>query len=114
MSSSDIFILAVVYDARSGRGSGKKNNSGNTQSKVLSKRLLTQTKQIDNEVLSTSLEEAWKGGEAALRQKRLIASFERFDIDRSGYLEIKEISAALASSGLYAREVSVRRTKNKD
>jgi CBS domain-containing protein len=51
--------------------------------------------------------EAWKGGEEALRRKRLQAAFDRKDTDHSGFLDKKEISAALAASGVIASEESV-------
>ncbi len=49
--------------------------------------------------------EAWKGGEVALKLKRLRAAFDKKDTDKSGYLDRKEISAALSQSGVIASEV---------
>ena len=54
--------------------------------------------------------EAWKGGEEALRRGRLRDAFDRKDADGSGYLERDEIAAALSLSGVVATSVSfVRR-----
>ena len=50
--------------------------------------------------------EAWKGGEEALRRRRLRAAFDRKDTNHSGYLEKSEIAAALAASGVIASKVS--------
>jgi Ca2+-binding EF-hand superfamily protein len=49
--------------------------------------------------------EAWKGGEEMFKRKRLRAAFEKRDSDGSGYLERREVSAALASSGVISSDV---------
>lgn len=106
LSSSDVYILAVVYEpkaGRKGRGSKKKDNPSRTRiaSKLLEHKD-TSTNQADPVVYA----EAWKGGERAFKLKRLRAAFDNKDTDGSGYLEHNEISAALAQSGVVASEVS--------
>jgi len=51
--------------------------------------------------------EAWKGGEEALRRKRLQAAFAKKDADDSGYLERQELVAALLASGVIASAETV-------
>ena len=52
--------------------------------------------------------EAWKGGEKAIKLKRLRAAFDEKDKDRSGYLDHSEISAALAQTGAIASEDALK------
>lgn len=49
--------------------------------------------------------EAWKGGEDALRLRRLQVAFDKKDIDSSGYLDRAEIVQALVKSGVVFSEV---------
>lgn len=96
LSSSDVFLLGLVYEARSG-GRSKKGQGERVMSRLLSEKPAPVYMEA----------EAWKGGEEALRRKRLRAAFDRKDTDRSGYLEKNEISAALAASGVIASDESV-------
>jgi len=98
LSSSDVFLLGLVYEARSG-GQKKKGQGERVMSRLLSEKSATPAPVFMEA-------EAWKGGEEALRRKRLRAAFDRKDTDHSGYLEKSEISAALAASGVIASEVS--------
>jgi hypothetical protein len=99
LSSSDVFLLALVYEARSG-GRSKKG-----QGEWMKSRLLTEKTRAA--FVPTVMEaEAWKGGEEALLKRRLRAAFDRKDSNHSGCLEKSEISAALATSGVIASEVS--------
>lgn len=106
LSSSDVFLLAVVYDAKSG-GSRKKRRSGGEHDLRLTSNLLHKQKE-DVPAPPYMLEaEAWKGGEEALKRRRLRAAFDKKDVDGSGYLERDEITAALSSSGVIATEEAV-------
>jgi nanoRNase/pAp phosphatase (c-di-AMP/oligoRNAs hydrolase) len=99
LSSSDIYLLGLVYEARSG-GSGKNKNNkpGLRQSRLL----------LDEAKPGQMFEaEGWKGGEDALLRQRLRAAFDRKDIDSSGFLERKEIASALAASGIIASDDAV-------
>jgi hypothetical protein len=64
----------------------------------------------NNNVISTEeitrFTEAWKGGEEALKRRRLQSAFVKKDVDRSGFLERQELSAALSASGVIASAVS--------
>ena len=99
LSSSDVFILGLVYEARSG-GKSKKGQGERVMSRLLSEKSATPAP-VHMEA------EAWKGGVEALRRKRLRAAFDRKDTDHSGFLERSEISSALAASGVIASEESV-------
>lgn len=101
LSSSDVFLLGLVYEPRSG-GKGGKNKPG--------ERVTTRLLEDDNSnVLETS---GWKGSEEQLLRQRLSASFARKDLDNSGYLDKRELSAALASSGIIASEQSLDNLMN--
>ena len=92
LSSSDVFLLGLVYEPRSG-GSKK---SKRASSKLAHASLFELDQQTSAKVMEA---EAWTGGEEALRQRRLRAAFDRRDVDGSGYLESKEIAGALSTSG---------------
>ena len=92
LSSSDVFLLGLVYEPRS--GGAKKSKRGTT--KVAHTSLFDLDQQAPVKVMEA---EAWTGGEIALRQRRLRAAFDRRDVDTSGYLESSEIAAALSTSG---------------
>lgn len=94
LSSSDIFLLGLVYEPRS--GGSKKRGSRNSK---LQASLLTPPEQTVIQNQPTMETEAWKGGDEALKLRRLRAAFDRRDVDGSGYLETEEISAALSTSG---------------
>ena len=100
LSSSDVFLLSLVYEARSG-GRSKKGQGERVMSRLLSDKSSTTPAPAVFEA------EAWKGGVEALRRRRLQAAFDRKDTNHSGYLEKKEISAALAASGVIASGESV-------
>eukprot|EP00559_Dactyliosolen_fragilissimus_P001758 CAMPEP_0184862508 /NCGR_PEP_ID=MMETSP0580-20130426/6965_1 /TAXON_ID=1118495 /ORGANISM="Dactyliosolen fragilissimus" /LENGTH=1020 /DNA_ID=CAMNT_0027360411 /DNA_START=841 /DNA_END=3903 /DNA_ORIENTATION=+ len=121
LSSSDVFILAVVYDAKAGRGkrsrrgSNDKKKTKKTQdlrlhSKLGSAVTLEYKQQMQQQLASTQhvMEaEAWKGGVEAMKRRRLRTAFDKRDTDGSGYLERNEIAAALATSGIIASEDSI-------
>lgn len=101
LSSSDVFLLGLVYEPRSG-GSKKGQKGAN---KALQASLLTNPSTVTEQAAAAAATagfmeaEAWTGGEEALRQRRLRAAFNRKDLDESGFLESKEIAAALSTSG---------------
>lgn len=104
MSSSDVFLLSVVYDPKSA-GSGRVR----LQSKLLQhdeeQKLLEERNNNLMEAEAWTSAEAWKFGEEALKLRRLRAAFDSKDSDGSGYLEENEIFKVLAKSGIIASEV---------
>ena len=128
LSSSDVFLLSLVYEAQAGgrrRSSKKKKNPGGRS--LLTSRLLKDsesdkiitafssqtgssnpTASLTSSLSShTMYTEAWQGGEVALRRRRLRAAFDRKDTDGSGFLDESELAAALASSGVIASDEAV-------
>ena len=103
MSSSDVYLLALVYEAKSGGARrSKKASKEQVQSRLLQSRApLVTTPSYTMEA------EAWTGGEEALKRKRLRAAFDRRDIDGSGFLEQDEIAAALSQGGILVNEDAV-------
>ena len=108
LSSSDIFILGVVYEAQSG-GKRRRGKSKGVKTHLLTSRLLKRAKEGSEAEMDPSV--TWiaksEGGEEALRRKRLKAVFDRGDLDGSGYLETDEVASALASSGVIASEEAI-------
>ena len=114
LSSSDVFLLSVVYDAKSG-GKSKGKNSHSGSNLRLQSKLFKPDDHEENEephpfVMNT---EAWKGGERALKLQRLRVAFDKKDIDGSGYLEEDEIGLALAKSGVITSESSIKELMGK-
>jgi nanoRNase/pAp phosphatase (c-di-AMP/oligoRNAs hydrolase) len=111
LSSSDVFLLGLVYEAKSGGRRRSHKGKG-----LLTSRLLTKDKSeaspgasqsgvaLLNNIMHT---EAWQGGEEALRRRRLRTAFDRKDTDGLGYLAESDIAAAAASSGIIASGNSV-------
>ena len=110
LSSSDIFLLGLVYEAKSGSGSRNKSKKKIATAQLLSQEMtmLHQSKENENiDAASILYAEAWQGGEDALRRRRLRAAFDRTDTDQSGHLDHAEVSASLASAGVIALEDTV-------
>jgi hypothetical protein len=107
LSSSDVYILAVVYEAKSGKRGKGSNNDNNAKVHLSSKLMLDKGESPVNTYDPMVYAEAWKGGERALRLKRLRAAFDNKDSDGSGYLEVGEIASALAQSGVITSEGSL-------
>ena len=99
LSSSDVFLLGLVYQAKSGSGSRKSKKGTLLTTQLLSKDSSIPTPTYD-EAAMVLYAEAWQGGEEALRRRRLRVAFDRTDVDGSGYLEESEIATSLASSGV--------------
>jgi nanoRNase/pAp phosphatase (c-di-AMP/oligoRNAs hydrolase) len=106
LSSSDVFILGLVYEAQSGGGSKRRKKDAG---RLLTSRLLSDTvkEPVDLEKAAISYATAWQGGEEFVRRRRLRAAFDRKDKDGSGYLDRNEIATALAASGVIASPQSV-------
>ncbi|KAL7569330.1 hypothetical protein ACA910_016872 [Epithemia clementina (nom. ined.)] len=106
LSSSDIFLLGMVYEPHS-----RRRRKGQPSGRFLTGPFLTPAtsdqKDLSETGLSMANTDAWKGGTQALRRRQLRAAFDRKDIDSSGYLERGEISAALATCGVIASEQAV-------
>jgi len=132
LSSSDIMLLSVVYDANQKKRQKKKKgilkssksksssisgSSGNGKNdKHSQKKRMAIISSVGDQVgvdarnghsEAVNRAEAWKGGEGALKNKRLRSAFDKKDFDGSGFLERGEISWALASSGILASSDSV-------
>eukprot|EP00591_Stephanopyxis_turris_P001842 CAMPEP_0195520156 /NCGR_PEP_ID=MMETSP0794_2-20130614/16281_1 /TAXON_ID=515487 /ORGANISM="Stephanopyxis turris, Strain CCMP 815" /LENGTH=850 /DNA_ID=CAMNT_0040649447 /DNA_START=370 /DNA_END=2922 /DNA_ORIENTATION=+ len=105
LSSSDILLLSLVYDAKTGGSKKKKMSNKDTDFLLKSLSLNNQTSASPSSYVMQT--EAWKGGEEALKRKRLRAAFDKKDLDGSGYLERDEIESALASSGVIASELAI-------
>lgn len=107
LSSSDVYILAVVYEPKAGRRRKKENPS---KTRIASK-LLRSNKQLQKTHQQPDpgvYAEAWKGGERAFKLKRLRAAFDNTDTDGSGYLDSEEIATALGQSGVIATADSLK------
>jgi len=106
LSSSDVFILAVVHDTKSGKGKSKSESKKNYNLSLQSKLLENKRNEIKQQRYSMETE-AWKGGEDALKRLRLRAGFDKIDTDGSGFLGQDEVAAALATSGVITTKESV-------
>jgi nanoRNase/pAp phosphatase (c-di-AMP/oligoRNAs hydrolase) len=104
LSSSDVFLLGLVYQAKSGSGTKKSRRGTLRTTELPPKENLTVTDKAtsQDDVASILYAEAWQGGEDALRRRRLRAAFDRTDTDGSGFLEEQEVTTSLASSGVIA------------
>lgn len=92
LSSSDVFLLAVVYEAQSGGSRRKKKKQQIHESGgILASPLLPRDSHANNPD----------------RQRRLQSAFDRNDRDGSGYLDEKEIAAALGVSGFIASQETI-------
>jgi len=128
LSSSDVFVLGVVYDSsrRNKRKKSKQKKKSDANNPAASGTETTTTKTTlfqggkselfsshralspaASQVADIMHAEAWKGGDEALQRKRLRRAFDRRDIDGSGYLERNEIAAALITSGVFVTEGTV-------
>ena len=97
-----------MYDPKSGgRGKGGKKKRNDIGVRLQSKLLEDEEEKRKMEMRKNYVmeAEAWKGGERALKMRRLRAAFDKKDIDGSGYLEEDEIINALRKSGVIASEV---------
>lgn len=98
LSSSDVFLFGLVYQAKSGSRRRKKDRQQMTAQRLGEVKKHT----------SILYAEAWQGGEEALRRRRLTEAFKRADVDGSGFLEKSEIAASLASAGVLLQADTVQ------
>ena len=111
LSSSDIFLLGMVYDPHAGR----RRRGGQQAGQQLTSRLLTEQKKItgpgagptSDGALSMTYTDAWKGGKDAVRRRQLRKAFDRKDADSSGFLDRQEISTALGLCGVIASDQTI-------
>jgi len=103
LSSSDVFLLSVVYDPKK-----KSNQKGANKSALLLQSKLFEAEKDDSQEHKAMEAEAWKGGEEALRNLRLKAAFDKNDLDSSGYLDKGEIMRALVKSGVIFSEDALK------
>lgn len=101
LSSSDVFLLSVVYDPKSGARGGAR-----LQSKLL--KTDEEQRRIEGRNNYVMEAEAWKGGEKALKLLKLRTAFDEKDADGSGYLDEKEIYKALSKSGIIASDNALK------
>ncbi len=108
LSSSDVYLLGLVYEPKSG---GQRKNKDKEPGHRIRTHLLKDSdgksphRQLQPDSDGIIETEALSGDD--LMQQRLRASFDRKDLDGSGYLDKREMSKALASSGIIASEKSV-------
>jgi len=108
LSSSDVYLLAVVYDPKSNPSKFKKSKSAsdpNLGSKV-------KASLISSKLNSHEMKQGNGGGSINLNKDnigrvRLRAAFNRKDIDGSGFLERNEIATALLSSGIVTSQDTI-------
>ena len=110
LSSSDIFILCVVYDAKGG-GSNKgkaidSSNSAGPKARLLQSRLTKfDSVRLDQVQNSNSMTHAWKGGKDGMTRAKLRSIFDQNDLDGSGFLEREEVLSAIVVSGIITSKV---------
>lgn len=128
LSSSDVYLLGLVYEPKSGgqkkRGRKNKDPGHRIKSRLLMDTPIMRLNEMHNDrgrqehssdngaaligdgapVMETV---GWKGGEEALLRKRLRLAFDRKDLDGSGNLDLRELSTALAASGIIVTKESL-------
>ena len=125
LSSSDVFLLAVLYEAQPGGRRRKKQQQrqdddsspngaagGGGKDTQLQQALGSVLVEADDDgtagVDGTEVcQVAWQGGEAEVRKRRLRVSFDRYDRDGSGALDAREVAAALSQSGVVAASAAI-------
>ena len=107
LSSSDVFILCVVYDAK-GSSKGKAIDTSPTgpTARLLQSRLTKfDSVRLDQLQNSNSMTHAWKGGKDGMTKSKLRTIFDQHDLDGSGYLEREEVVSAMIISGIITSKV---------
>ncbi|GMH79887.1 hypothetical protein TrST_g10337 [Triparma strigata] len=115
LSSSDVLIMAVIYDSKSktiggnnknrqggggGGGTGKKGKNNKNFKKRVGKEFVQEMEEEGGR----GMRDNWKMGVDAERRKSLMNAFEKKDVDGSGYLDSQEIKSALKGGGVVASE----------
>jgi nanoRNase/pAp phosphatase (c-di-AMP/oligoRNAs hydrolase) len=114
LSSSDVFLLAVLYEAQPGGKRRKRQRSERPIELNVDKlQEALGSKLVEDEAGGfvspgeSTFRVAWEGGEEALRRRRLRASFDRYDQDLSGSLDAREVAAALSQAGVIASPAAI-------
>jgi len=96
MSSSDVFLLGLVYEAQSGgqRKRKKRDLGASTNPLVTSAILPVVSKLSDDDTIEDGIKLSQEN------RARLKAAFDRYDRDESGTLDQRELSAALGAAGV--------------
>lgn len=126
LSSSDVFLLGLVYETKSGSSRRRKkklskNEKDQHNAELLTSRLLAMSDMEngftrDNEswhesVISDDRDDDSDTGvnsqsAEAFRRTRLKAAFDRIDITRSGFLGERDVTLAMSSSGIVLSDPS--------
>jgi len=109
LSSSDVFILCVVYDAKGGSKGKALDGSSTTgpTTKLLQSRLTKfDSVRLDQVQNSNSMTHAWKGGKDGMTKAKLRSIFDQNDLDGSGFLEREEVLSAMVISGIITSKVN--------
>eukprot|EP00980_Cylindrotheca_fusiformis_P011819 scaffold2816_cov121-Cylindrotheca_fusiformis.AAC.35 len=104
MSSSDVYLLGLVYEPKSG---GQRKKSKRQPSDLIKAKLLTGDSE-DHSLNKVMEAEAWKGGDDWLLRQRLRVVFDKKDKDKSGYLDKTEIFKAIVGSGIVVGQDSLQ------
>jgi nanoRNase/pAp phosphatase (c-di-AMP/oligoRNAs hydrolase) len=105
LSSSDVFLFGLVYEAQSG---GRRKKGRKQAGSLLTSRLLPQ--QQEQQQSSSTDQDDMRVVDANDRQRRqrLRQAFDRKDTDYSGSLDVTEVASALTSSGVIASPDSIQ------
>lgn len=100
LSSSDVFLLGLVYEAQS--GGRQKTKTRRQAGPLLTNRLLGRSGSDLANTTSTekSIPCTQIGPDKRVQRDRLEKAFDRKDVDNSGFLDLNEVGAALRSSGV--------------
>ncbi|KAL3915644.1 MAG: hypothetical protein SGILL_005549, partial [Bacillariaceae sp.] len=96
LSSSDVYLLGLVYEPKAG-GQSKKKKKTQPGERIKSRLLMGKPTGQDESTRETEKDQ----------QKRLRTAFDRKDLDGNGYLNKSELSAALAAAGIVATEDTI-------
>lgn len=118
LSSSDVFLLGLVYEAQP--GGRRKKKTRRQAGTLLTSRLLRASGSLDGVATTTTPANHSHASEHEeilttqvlpdenKRLKRLRQAFDRKDIDASGYLELPEVAAALRAAGVVCTAETVQ------
>jgi nanoRNase/pAp phosphatase (c-di-AMP/oligoRNAs hydrolase) len=116
LSSSDVFLLAVLYEAQAGGRRRKRRQADETEDgksgrklqQALGSKLLEGNADSDfTNSMEPTIRVSWEGGESDLQQRRLRTCFDKYDQDQSGTLDSREVAAALSQSGVIASPAAI-------
>jgi len=104
LSSADVFLLGVVYEPKSGRGG--RNKKTRQPGENVKARLLKGKEETIDQMTSTGIVHN-PSSEYMNTLQKLRSSFDKKDLDGDGYIDRKELSAALVASGIIATEDTI-------